>query len=132
VWPVIYLQTEVWTEVAFSGCSCTGGGRESGWLVVYSCCSHLDHRASMKLAVSRHFQILRHSVGLLGRVISPSQGHYLTQRINTDIHASSGIRAHDPSVRANEDSSYLRPRGPIAQAVSRWLPTAAARVRTRV
>jgi hypothetical protein len=28
-----------------------------------------------------------------------------------NIHALSGIRAHDPSVRANEDSSCLRPRG---------------------
>jgi hypothetical protein len=52
------------------------------------------------------------SVGLLGRVISPSQGRYLhtrqhKHRINTytDIHALSGIRSHDPSVRASEDSS---------------------------
>jgi hypothetical protein len=58
------------------------------------------------------------TLGLLGRVISPSQGHYLhtgqhRHRINayTDIRASSGIRTHDPSVRANEDSSRLRPRG---------------------
>jgi hypothetical protein len=28
----------------------------------------------------------------------------------TDIHALSGIRTHDPSVRAGEDSSCLRPR----------------------
>jgi hypothetical protein len=85
-----------------------------GWLVgwlVYSYCSHLEHRASVKHFVSLQFLNLRHSVGLLGRVISPSQGHYLTQRINTDIHASSGIRTHDPSVRASEGSSYLRPRG---------------------
>jgi hypothetical protein len=35
-------------------------------------------------------------------------------RINahdTDIHASSGIRTHDPSVQASEDTSCLRPRG---------------------
>jgi hypothetical protein len=31
--------------------------------------------------------------------------------INTDIHVSSGVRTHDPSVRAGEDSSWLRPRG---------------------
>jgi hypothetical protein len=30
---------------------------------------------------------------------------------NTNIHALSGIRTHDRSVRANEDSSSLRPRG---------------------
>jgi hypothetical protein len=61
------------------------------------------------------------TVGLLGRVISPSQGCYINtgqhkHRINAythtpNIHASSGIRAHDPSVRASEDSSWLRLRG---------------------
>jgi hypothetical protein len=58
------------------------------------------------------------AVGPLGRVISPSQGRYLhtgqhKHRINahTDIHALSGIRDYDPSVRASEDSSCLRPRG---------------------
>jgi hypothetical protein len=58
------------------------------------------------------------SVGLLGRGISPSQGRYIhteqhKHRINahnTDIHALSGIRTHNPSVRASEDSSCLRPR----------------------
>jgi hypothetical protein len=44
----------------------------------------------------------RHMVGLLGRVISPSQGLYLhrtTQhrKTRTNIHALSGIRTHDPS-----------------------------------
>jgi hypothetical protein len=44
------------------------------------------------------------SIGLLGRVISPVARHLPTQdNINieeplTDIHASSGIRTHDPSV----------------------------------
>jgi hypothetical protein len=59
------------------------------------------------------------SVGLLWRGISPSKGLYLhteqhKYRIhlhNTDIHALSGTRTHDPSVRASEDSSCLRPRG---------------------
>jgi uncharacterized membrane protein len=58
------------------------------------------------------------TVGLLERVISPSQGLYLytrqhKRRINahTDIHALSGIRIQDPSVRAAEDSSYLKQRG---------------------
>jgi hypothetical protein len=31
----------------------------------------------------------------------------------TDIHASSGIGTHDPSVRAGEGGSCLRPRGPL-------------------
>jgi hypothetical protein len=58
------------------------------------------------------------SVGLLGRGISPLQGRYLHTeqhkhrvKAHTDIHAWSGIRAHDPSDRASEDSSCLRPRG---------------------
>jgi hypothetical protein len=52
------------------------------------------------------------SVGLFGRVISPSQGLYLhiehKHRINahnTDIHALSGIRTHDPRVRASKGST---------------------------
>jgi hypothetical protein len=56
------------------------------------------------------------SVGLLGGLISPSQGRYLhtgqhKHRINEDIHASSGVRIHDPSVREGEDNSCLRARG---------------------
>jgi hypothetical protein len=34
-----------------------------------------------------------------------------TEWTNTDIHAWSGIRTHDPSVRAGEDGSCVRPRG---------------------
>jgi hypothetical protein len=53
------------------------------------------------------------TVGLLGRVISPSQGRYLNtgqhthnKRIQTpNIHALSGIRTHEPSVRASENNS---------------------------
>jgi hypothetical protein len=59
------------------------------------------------------------SVELPGRVISPSQGRYLNteqhkHRINAytpNIHALIGIRTHDPSVQASEDSSFLRLRG---------------------
>jgi hypothetical protein len=67
-----------------------------------------------------HFGLLdlRHSVGLLGPMISSSQGLYLytntekrthTQTLN--IHALSGIRTQDPSFRASEDSACLRPLG---------------------
>jgi hypothetical protein len=64
-----------------------------------------------------------HSVGLLGRGISPSQGRYLhreqhkhrTNSHNTDIHAFSGIRIHDPSVRVSKDSLCLRRRGQCDQ-----------------
>jgi hypothetical protein len=61
------------------------------------------------------------TVGLLGRVISPSQGLYLNtgqhrHRIKAythtpNIHALSGIQTHYPRVEASEDSSCLRPRG---------------------
>jgi hypothetical protein len=72
--------------------------------------------------VSRLFIFLwiyTQSVGLLGRVIGPSQGLYLNtgqhkHRINahtTSIHSRSWIRTHDHSVRASEDSSCLRPLG---------------------
>jgi hypothetical protein len=63
------------------------------------------------------FLIHTQSVGLLGWGISPSQGRYLhtgrhKHRINAHrLHASSGIRTNDPSVRAGEDGSCLRPRG---------------------
>jgi hypothetical protein len=79
----------------------------------------------------------RQLVQLLGRVISPVATSLNTQENthgrNADIHASSGIRTHDPSIRACQDILCFRPRGghAIAQAVSRRLPTAAVRVRTR-
>jgi hypothetical protein len=43
----------------------------------------------------------------------PLHTHRTTQRrkMRTYIHASSGVRTHDPSVRAAEDSTYLRPLG---------------------
>jgi hypothetical protein len=69
--------------------------------------------------------IILQTVGLLERVISPLRGRYLNtgqlkqkKRIHKqNIHALNGIRTHDPRVRGCA----------IAQAVSRWLPTAAAR-----
>jgi hypothetical protein len=54
------------------------------------------------LTYRRFLELFRHMVGLLGRVISPSQGLYLhrtTQhrKTHTNIHALSGIQIHDPS-----------------------------------
>jgi hypothetical protein len=70
-----------------------------------SCCSTSEHRASVKrFFFSMQFLILRQSVGLLEGGISLRQGRYVTQ---TEIHALSGIRTHDPSVRAGEDISCL-------------------------
>jgi hypothetical protein len=81
------------------------------------CCTHLQHRASVKCFVS--LQSLNHKT--VGRTpwtgISPLQDRYLhrttqiqNERRQIDIHALSVIRTHDHSVRASEDSSYLRPR----------------------
>jgi hypothetical protein len=73
-----------------------------------------------------HFGLLdlRHSVGLLRRVISSSQGLYLytntekctsppthTHTQTPNIHALTGIRNHGPSFRASENSTCLRPLG---------------------
>jgi hypothetical protein len=55
-----------------------------------------------RLTYRRFLELFRHMAGLLGRVISPSQGLYLhrtTQhrKTRTNIHDLSGIRTHDPS-----------------------------------
>jgi hypothetical protein len=63
-------------------------------LPIYSCCS-------VKCVVSLQFLNLRHSAGLLGRVISPSQCRYQDKhRINANIHALSRIWNQYSSVRA--------------------------------
>jgi hypothetical protein len=67
--------------------------------------------------------IFTNSVELLGRVISPSQGSYRhtgqhKHRIHTQTSTLlSGIRAHDPSVRAGDGSSCLRPHGHVTSFV---------------
>jgi hypothetical protein len=67
------------------------------------------------------FLILRQSVGLLGRRISPSQGRYLhTEQTHTDIHVLSEIRTHDSSVRASEDGSCLIDRAAIVNGLNRY------------
>jgi hypothetical protein len=48
---------------------------------------------------------------------------YTQDNTNTDIRASSGIRAHDPSIRAREDSSCLRPLGHCNRPISYLLIT---------
>jgi hypothetical protein len=57
------------------------------------------------LTYERFLKLFRLLAGLLGRVISPSQGLYLHRttlhrKTRTNIHALSEIRTHDPSVRA--------------------------------
>jgi hypothetical protein len=53
-------------------------------------------------------------VGLLGRGINPSQGHYLTQTQNKRTQTSMlrvGFEPTTPCARAGEEGSCLRPRG---------------------
>jgi hypothetical protein len=50
-----------------------------------------------RLTFWRFLELFRQILGLLGRVISPSQGLYLHRTTQTNIHALSGIRTHDPS-----------------------------------
>jgi hypothetical protein len=40
-----------------------------------------------------------------------TQNNANTEYTHTDIHSLNGIRTHDPSVRAGEDGSFLRPLG---------------------
>jgi hypothetical protein len=67
----------------------------------------LEHRAEFP-----QFLDQGQSVGLLGRVISSSQGFYLytntqkrarTHTQTPNVHVLSGIRTHDPGFRVNED-----------------------------
>jgi hypothetical protein len=66
------------------------------------------------LQFDKHF--FTQTVVRLGRVICPSQGRYLhtgqykhRKNAYTNIHTLSWIRNHDPSVRASENSSCLKP-----------------------
>jgi hypothetical protein len=81
------------------------------------------------LAAFLAFSSYTQSVGFLGRGISPSQGLFLhteqykhrINELNTDFHALSGIRAHDPSVRASEDISCLRLRDQCVRPTSYYI-----------
>jgi hypothetical protein len=75
---------------------------EDCWLVrwlVHSCSSHLEHTASVKRFISLHFLNLTHSVGLFGRVISPSQGRYLTQTQNKHKQTSMPWVGFEPTIQ---------------------------------
>jgi hypothetical protein len=65
-----------------------------------------------RIYFSEAYESIGQLVGLIGRMIGPTQGLYLhTGQHNTkkDIHASSGIRTHDTTVRAAKYSTCLRP-----------------------
>jgi hypothetical protein len=59
--------------------------------------------------------LILYMVGLLGRgtgrrkAATYTQNNTIREKMHIDIHASSGIQTHDPSVRVGEDSSCLRP-----------------------
>jgi hypothetical protein len=71
-----------------------------------SCC-HLGHRASVKRFVSLQFLNLRHSVGLLGRVMSPSQVRYLTQTQNKHKQTSMHRVRFEPTIPAFEQAKTV-------------------------
>jgi hypothetical protein len=62
--------------------------------------------------ISLQFLNLRHSVGFLGRVISPSQGRYLTQTQNKHEQTSMPTVGFEPTIpvfeRANTDHALDR------------------------
>jgi hypothetical protein len=82
---------------------------------MYSLIFPLEHRASVKRIISLQFLNLVDSrTPWLGdqpchRAATCTGQH--KHRINADSHALSGIRTHDPNIRAGEDSSFLRLRG---------------------
>jgi hypothetical protein len=105
------LVSEVWSVVT----SCI-----SNYLSIYlsvhlcSCCSHLEHGASVKCFIS--LQFLSQTDGRTPWMRDQPVARLLrtqdnTNRINTNVHALSGIRTHDPSVWVGEDISCLRPCG---------------------
>jgi hypothetical protein len=79
------------------------------WNFFTSSCPHLE-ACSRFWSMGLISQFLDHSqtVGLLGRVISWSQGLYLnTGKLThtSNVHALSGIKIHDPGFQASEDCS---------------------------
>jgi hypothetical protein len=93
-----------------------------GWLV-YSCCSHLEHGASVKCFVSHQFLDLRHSVGLLGRVVSPSQGLYLTQTQNKHKQTSMPRVVFEPTIPAFERAKTVHALDRAATVIGNMKPT---------
>jgi hypothetical protein len=77
----------------------------------------------VNLRTSLELWIYGQWVALLGRGISPvarplpTQDNTNRDTTRTDIHASSGIRTHCPSVRVGEDISCLILRGPCDRQV---------------
>jgi hypothetical protein len=69
-----------------------------GYIYLCSCCSHLEHRASVKRFVSLQFLNLRQPVGLFGRGISQTKGSYLTQAQNKRRQTSMSWVGFEPKI----------------------------------
>jgi hypothetical protein len=75
--------------------------------LVYSCCSHLEQKTSLKRFVSLQFLKLRHSIENLGRVISTSKGRYLTQTQNKHRHPCLDKDSNPRSQRSSEQRQFM-------------------------
>jgi hypothetical protein len=73
----------------------------------YSCCSHVEHRASVKRFDSLQFINLRQSAGLFGRGISPSLGRYLIQTQNEHRHPCVEWDSNPPSQCSNGRTHFM-------------------------
>jgi hypothetical protein len=72
--------------------------------------STLEHRASFKLSISLQF-LNPKTVGRIPWTGDQPIAKPLPTQTQTNIHALSGIRTHDPRVREGEESSCLGSRG---------------------
>jgi hypothetical protein len=91
---------------------------KSGWTAYVRYCYYGSTVLCWALAAFSSSWSYRRSVGFLGlwwaRHKASTSTQDNTNRINahnTNFHAPSGNRTHNPSVRAGEDSSCFRPRG---------------------
>jgi hypothetical protein len=79
--------------------------------------SHLEHGASVKRFVSFQFLNVKHSVGLHGRVMSPSQGCYLTQTQNKHKQTSMPWVGFEPTIPASERAKTVHALGRAATVI---------------
>jgi hypothetical protein len=78
------------------------------FLFLYPSCAHLEHMESVKRFVSLQFLNLIHSVWILGRGISPSQGRCLTQPQNKRTQTSMSRVGFEPTIPVFERAKTLR------------------------
>jgi hypothetical protein len=93
-------------------------GRVCSKTSLFPVASTLEHRAFVKCFIPLHFL----NPKTVGRTPCTGEEHIATPlpiQTQKNIHALSGIRTHDPSVRASEDSSCLRPLGHCDRSVEK-------------